>query len=37
MLHGATQANFQHYFNLSDADIDAVIAYLGHVTGTPAH
>ena len=22
--------------NLSDADIDAVIAYLGHVTGTPA-
>ena len=23
--------------NLSDADIDAVIAYLGHITGTPAH
>jgi mono/diheme cytochrome c family protein len=23
--------------NLSDPDIDAVVAYLGHITGTPAH
>jgi hypothetical protein len=23
--------------SLSDADIDAVIAYLGRITGTPAH